>query len=205
VLAALTGLALAAIPLLVNVLESRPRLAATNATEVVSAAAESYSPGELRCQSVDFLPRRTRAIALFAGARHGLPGPPLTVSIGEPGAEASIRVRVPGGYPEGRLDVPIPPLRADLDPARICVRNEGRIATGLAKGGNGSPESTIVRVDALGPEASTASLAGTALRQATYVKSSALTPALLAAALAALALAAAALLGLLVREAGREP
>lgn len=120
------ALAVVAVVVALVLTHPAPRLAGTN-----DVGAQNYAVtvkrGERVCQTGERIPGSARVLQLYSGV-FGKPGPPVRVTIDGTGGRGS--VRLPGGYSDRVLRVPLPPR--PRGPARICLENEGRNRLALA-------------------------------------------------------------------------
>lgn len=111
---------------------SRPRLAGTNTRVLVSSLDLKVQPGEERCQSGEFLPRKASRLRLFVSTVGRPTGPPLDISMRDPAGQLASSVHIPGGYRSGVLEARIPQQRHDVGPGTFCLRNAGAAPAAFA-------------------------------------------------------------------------
>jgi hypothetical protein len=137
--AALGTLGVILLALVVLLSQSDNRLAGTNSARFITYPIGLTSFHEV-CQEGEDIPADAAALRLVVGTNR-LPGPPLTVRAG------GERIRVPGGYAQGPLRVPLSGRTTGF--TTVCVRNDGNIPVWL--GGQDArmelPQGLVVRID----------------------------------------------------------
>lgn len=183
-------------------------------------------PGELGCQSSEFIPAGSPRVRIWVSTA-GKPGGPLQVEVRR-GAHVVARGRTVGPYRDSAVDVALPAVRRAIAHATVCVRNTssaqvavmgsyvpaaprrlGQIGASTVAARNAPAivdgrdyaEPIRMRLEWLVPgRRSWLSFAGTVARRASFVRASFAGVWTFWAALAAAAVAALAALGLLARE-----
>lgn len=124
----LLAIAIAGVAIL---LQREQRRAGTNLTTDAGYAIQ-LSPGQQLCEPGELLPGDTGALRLDASTK-GLPGPPLSASIGSASGPVSSGL-LKGGWRTGRVTIPISHVRDTMSGATVCLRNLGAVP--LAFGGS---------------------------------------------------------------------
>jgi hypothetical protein len=89
-------------------------------------------PGQQLCQAGMRLPAGTGGIGLRIGTYHRV-GPDLELTIRAAGADP-VRGRLPSGWREGDIVVPVPVLGAERRDARVCLEHRGGGRLAIAGG-----------------------------------------------------------------------
>jgi hypothetical protein len=95
--------------------------------------------GQTFCQPGEIVPADSSRLRFRIGT-HGPPGPPLTVRFFT-GKKLITRGFLPGGWPQGDIDVPIDPIAKTTPAERMCVHNGGKPLLAFAG------ERDVVRTD----------------------------------------------------------
>jgi hypothetical protein len=117
------GVGLAALVAALAVALTRPvhRIAADNGKLIRRGVV--VPGGKTFCQAFDDVPSDAASLRVWVSTA-GLPGGPLDATIvGNRGVAA--RGHAPGGYRDQAVSIPLSPLRRDVAPATVCVRNGG--------------------------------------------------------------------------------
>jgi hypothetical protein len=126
-LAVVAGAALFAVFLAGDTLLTKAdRLAYTNNVPS-KVATVTIGPHEQMCRARVQLPDGSEGVRLFI-LTGGRPGPPLEMTLRTP--TQALRSSFPGGYKEGLRRIPVSGVHGTA-PARLCVRNVGRIPVGF--------------------------------------------------------------------------
>jgi len=113
------GFALLLVALAVTLLQSSPRSAGSNyVTELEEVA--KLRGADRRCQDDESLPADTGALRLLIGT-YGRPAPDLRVVVRRPGGQVVTSGALPGGGPEGHVDIPVRELDGGEGGVRVCV------------------------------------------------------------------------------------
>jgi hypothetical protein len=112
------GFALLLVALAVTLLQSAPRSAGSNYVGELEEVAELRGGGR-HCQGGEAIPDDTGALRLLIGT-YGRPAPDLRVVV-RSGGEVVTTGALPGGGPEGHVDIPLRDVEARVSGARVCV------------------------------------------------------------------------------------
>jgi hypothetical protein len=141
------GLLAIAVTVVVALSDAAPRLAATNARVDYSGRSVDLDPGAEWCQGGEFVPAPVSHIRVFAAVPGATTSEPLTLTLKDARGRVVASAKGPEGRPPARLDIPFR-VRRTLDPATLCVRNDGDRRMIFA--GNLTPSNPAA---ALGPNA----------------------------------------------------
>jgi hypothetical protein len=112
------GFALLLVALAVTLLQSAPRSAGSNYVGELEEVAKLRGAGR-HCQGDETIPDDTGALRLLIGT-YGRPAPDLRVLISR-GDEVVTGGRLPGGSPEGHVDIPLRDVDHGVSGAQACV------------------------------------------------------------------------------------
>jgi hypothetical protein len=113
-----------AVALAVTLARAEPRYAGHNSVRSPGVVTE-LERGDRVCQLIETVPADTAAVELVA-ASAGRPGPPLEVQVSRRSGERISRGRLPGGYTDGKVAVPVGELGYSVPDAAVCIRSAGR-------------------------------------------------------------------------------
>jgi hypothetical protein len=114
--------------LAITLLHHEPRRSGTNLTPA-GAFVIGLAHGQQACQESELLPADTAAIRLTAGTR-GQAGPPLEATVTGAGGRVLTSGRLPGGWHQGTVGIPVARVRSASEEARVCIRDAGSSSSG---------------------------------------------------------------------------
>ena len=102
---------------------SEARYAGFNAIRA-TAAVTTLEGGDEACQVIETVPAGTAAVQAVV-ATGGQPGPALRARVHTPSGETVTTGTRAGGYGDGRVDIPVRPLRRTVGYVTVCLRDDG--------------------------------------------------------------------------------
>jgi hypothetical protein len=103
---------------------SENRYAGFNSVRSPGAVTE-LERGDEVCQLIETVPADTAAVEVV-GLTGGVPGPPLRATVSTRGGEQIADGRLPGGYGDGKVAVPVTEIGYTVPDAAVCIGSAGR-------------------------------------------------------------------------------
>jgi 4-amino-4-deoxy-L-arabinose transferase-like glycosyltransferase len=113
------GFAVLVVALAVTLLQSAPRSAGSNLVPEQEEVAKLRAPAR-HCQDGEILPADTGALRFLIGT-YGEPAPPIGVRVTRPNGTLLTSGRLPGGGPEGHVDIPMREVDSMQGNLRVCL------------------------------------------------------------------------------------
>jgi hypothetical protein len=130
--AALIGAVAIVVPLGLKLIQSKPRVAATNSRVIASGVSVFLNPHARRCQRGEYLPRDADRLRVFVGVEAGQASQPFELILRGTGPQVLARLQSPPSYKSGPLVLKLPPRSQSISNAQLCVQNKGARSLGFA-------------------------------------------------------------------------